>query len=111
MKIREYDYEPIGLRIKQSRQVMKYTQEQLAECIGVATNHISEIERGVTGISIPTLMELCQALSVDADYILFGKSTVSENNPFNKLFENMLPEQVKYAEEIVRFYAKGCGCR
>ncbi len=55
--------------------------------IGVARNHISELERGVSGVSIPSMMDICAVLQVDADYILFGKVTVSENHPLNLLFK------------------------
>lgn len=111
MKIKtNYNYEPIGKRIKSVRQERKYTQEYLAEKLNVSTQHISDIERGLNGMSIPALMEICKILDIDADYILFGVSK-SSNNPINKLISKMTPEQSMHAEEILTAYAKSCGIK
>ena len=83
MKIKtNYNYEPIGKRIKSVRQERKYTQEFLAEKLNVSTQHISDIERGLNGMSIPALMEICKILDIDADYILFGVSKSSNTSYF-----------------------------
>ena len=37
----------IGKRIKEQREALGLTQEQFAEKIGVTTNYISTVERGV----------------------------------------------------------------
>lgn len=62
----------IGLRIKQSRKAAKLTQEQLAEKIEVSTQYISDLERGVVGTSIPTLIKICDCLCVSSDFLLRG---------------------------------------
>lgn len=111
MKIKtNYNYEPIGKRIKSVRQERKYTQEYLAEKLNVSTQHISDIERGLNGMSIPALMEICKILDIDSDYILFGVSNVSKN-PISKLIGKMTPEQSMYAEEILIAFAKSCGIK
>ncbi|MCI9626070.1 MAG: helix-turn-helix transcriptional regulator [Clostridia bacterium] len=109
MKINEYDYEPIGKRIKQARLTKKYTQEILADKIGVGTQHISDIERGLAGMSVASLLDVLTVLEYDADYILLGKSKTGPNNPINKIISNMHQEQRMYAEELLRVYAKSCG--
>ena len=45
----------IGERVKSAREQAKLTQEQLAERIEVSTQYVSDLERGVVGISIPTI--------------------------------------------------------
>lgn len=109
MKINEYDYEPIGKRIKQVRLAKKYTQEILANKIGVGKQHISDIERGLAGMSVSSLLDILTVLECDADYILLGKSTTDSNNPINKIISNMTQEQRMYAEELLKVYAKSCG--
>lgn len=111
MKIKEYDYEPIGARIKKARLDKKYTQEYLAEAINVTCQHISDIERGINGISISTLMDICRVLDTDADYILFGTITRNNHNPFNKYISKMTPQQSMYAEEILISYSKALGIK
>lgn len=107
MKIKEYDYGPIGARIRNARTIKKYTQEYLAEKLDVSCQHISEIERGLSGLSLPSLMQVCRILDVSADYILFGAS--ERENPITALISRMSPQQAQYAEEILSVYAKSCG--
>lgn len=109
MKINGYDYAPIGKRIKQARLEKKYTQEFLANKIGVGMQHISDIERGLAGMSVASLLDILAVLECDADYILLGKSTTDPNNPINKILLNMTQEQRMYAEELLKVYAKSCG--
>ena len=91
MKIKPYDYAPVGERVKNARVMRELTQ------------------RGERGLSISSLMDLCKFLDIDADYILFGTITRDNNNPFNKLLLQMTPEQSQYAEELIKVYAKSCG--
>lgn len=67
----------IGEQVRIAREQAKLTQEALAEKIEVSPQYVSDLERGVVGISIPTLKRACVALGVSSDQILFG--TVSEN--------------------------------
>lgn len=111
IKTSNYNYEPIGKRIKEIRKEKKFTQEFIAEKLNVSCQHISDIERGLNGMSVPSLMELCKVLETDADYILFGTVTRSPNNPINNIVSKMTPEQSMHAEEILMAYAKSCGIK
>ena len=62
----------IGKRIHIARERMGLTQEVLAEKLDLSTQYISDVERGASGISVPTLMGLCEILKISSDYILFG---------------------------------------
>lgn len=68
----------IGGQVKIAREQAKLTQEQLAERIDVSPQYISDLERGVVGISLATLRRFCISLGISADQVLFGK-TASEN--------------------------------
>ena len=62
----------IGMRLRQARDFAGYTQEKLAELVDVSVQYISDLERGVVGVSVPTLMNLCRALNASSDFILFN---------------------------------------
>ena len=62
----------IGEQVKKAREQASLTQEQLAEQIEVSPQYVSDLERGVVGISIPTLKKLCSVLYVTSDQILFA---------------------------------------
>lgn len=63
----------IGERIRIARDASGLTQEQFAERIEVSPQYVSDLERGVVGISLPTLRRACVALGVTSDQILFGQ--------------------------------------
>lgn len=69
----------VGANIQQLREERHYTQEGLSEKIGVTPNHLSAIERGVSGISLELMEKLCQVLAVTADHILFGRAAAQVN--------------------------------
>jgi len=110
MRVKDDTNIAIGERIKEIRTKLNITQEYLAEMVNLGSGQqISDIERGLCGISITKLIEFCKALDIDADYLLFGTSTRSKNNPMNKHLSKMTPEQSRCAEELVSAYAKSCG--
>lgn len=69
----EISNENIGRRIAKLRKQQNLTQAELAELICASSKHISEIERGVTGISIDTQVMLAEKLSCSLDYLIKGE--------------------------------------
>lgn len=63
----------MGVRIAQRRKELHWTQEQLAEKMGVSLQTISNIELGKKAIRPENLANLCIHLDISADYILCGK--------------------------------------
>lgn len=55
----------LGKKIKELRKAHKYTQEQLAEKIGIGTPNISYFETGKFAPSIETLQKLAQVFGVE----------------------------------------------
>lgn len=72
------DFNLIGSRIKETRKKAGKTQEWLAEQIDVSVGYISQIERGITKISLETLAEICSVLGGDMGYLVSG-SAKSQN--------------------------------
>lgn len=64
------DYQDLGRRVRLLRRQKGYTQEKLAEKVGVSTSFLGHIERGSRAASLETLVELCNALGVGPDYLL-----------------------------------------
>lgn len=86
-----YDIKESGKRIKELRKGMGFTQEQLAEKVGLSTVMVSSIERGVTGTSIDTMGMIAVVLKASVDYIAFGKKTlVIEGDLSEKKIEAMM---------------------
>lgn len=65
------NYQLIGKRLRAIRKKRRYTQEQLAEMAGISPQHCSGIETGGAKVSLPALVQLCRALDVTLDDVLF----------------------------------------
>lgn len=81
-------YDKIGIRLANRRRELKYTQPQLGEMIGVTKNHISNFENGGS-VSLEVLLDLCDALEITPDYLLFGTIRVSPTDDFFRFSETL----------------------
>jgi len=63
----------IGTNVRAARMRADLTQEKMSEMIGVTPQYLSDLERGLVGTSVPTLVKICTELNVSADFILFGR--------------------------------------
>lgn len=94
-----------GEQIRRAREERKLTQEQLAERVEVSPQYISDLERGVVGISLPTLKRLCVSLGVSSDRILFGQEMQSRAAIAEKC-RNLTQEQFALLLDIVDRYTQ-----
>lgn len=98
------DYKSIGLRIKNKRKEMKKTQEWLAECMDVTVGYVSQIERGVTKISLDTLAKVACFLQTDLSYFVCGVSIAEPNymhEELNNKFDKLTAKQRKMLLECL----------
>ncbi|MBP3686435.1 MAG: helix-turn-helix transcriptional regulator [Clostridia bacterium] len=99
------DYISIGSRIKEIRTAKGWTQAKLAEKSGVEPSNISHIERAATKLSLPTLVNIANALGATLDEIAYG-SLVKSNHVSVKMIDDILadcsPEEIKSLAEIIR---------
>jgi transcriptional regulator with XRE-family HTH domain len=72
------NYEKLGKRIKSARKARNFTQEDLAEKMGLSSNYISNIERSSSKPSLDTLVDICNFLEVTADYVLLDSVYASK---------------------------------
>ena len=71
------DFKLIGKRIQQKRKALGKTQENLAEYLDVSVVYVSNIERGVTKISLTTLSNISDFLGCDVAELVSNTSTNS----------------------------------
>lgn len=70
----------IGKRISQLRNEHHMTQAVLAEKLDISTKHCSEVERGITRLSLEKFVLLCSILHTDMNYLILGKESETEAN-------------------------------
>ena len=80
----------VGQYVKQCREEAGLTQESFAELIGLGVKHVSAIECGSVGVSLPTLRRMSKALSVPADVLLFGAPDKTEQEGRTAELQGML---------------------
>lgn len=68
----------VGQNMKKCREEAGLTQEKFAEMLDLGVKHISAMECGAVGVSLPTLKKASEILSVSADALLFGKMDKTE---------------------------------
>ena len=73
-----YDRITVGKRIHQKRIQLGLSQDELAVRINRATKYCSDIERGMCGMSIETMLSISKALDMSLDYMMFGEQTDEE---------------------------------
>lgn len=66
----------LGERIRKRRQVLKLTQRQLAEALGLTSQHISAIEQDKRAPSLSSLARFAVELGVTIDFVVTGKEGV-----------------------------------
>ncbi|MDE6984928.1 MAG: helix-turn-helix domain-containing protein [Lachnospiraceae bacterium] len=71
-KVERELYKNIGNRLLLERRERHYTQEQMAELIGVSTGFYGMIERGEKAPSIERLVLIYEKLGTDITYLLTG---------------------------------------
>lgn len=64
------DYEKLGIRVRQQRELNNLTQGELARKVGVTGSFIGHIERGEKKASVETLVALCNALAISPSVLL-----------------------------------------
>jgi transcriptional regulator with XRE-family HTH domain len=73
---REEALQTLGRRIAELRREKGFTQESLAEAMGVSRNHIADIELGVRNTGVWSLLLICKALALPPER-LFEDFTAS----------------------------------
>lgn len=78
------DYKPaMGERLRECRLRSNLTQEKMAELLDISVKHYSEVERGITGLSVEKLIFLSNLLNISLDYLLKGNcESLEERLPY-----------------------------
>jgi len=103
------DYKMLGKRLKDSRLSAKKTQEQIAEHLDVSVSYISQVERGVTKISLDTLAKYTAFINGDISAIISGVSIKDKAYMFDELNINILelyPKERQMVNDFVMLLMK-----
>lgn len=98
------DYYKIGQLIRKYRKAHGWSQEQLAEKIGISVTHMSHIETGNTKLSLPVLVDLAKALDVQANDLLDEPSFERKDsyNDILEILDKCSAQQLRIITDVVK---------
>lgn len=91
----------VGANIKREREKAGYTQDQFSEMLGIGSKSLSSIERGVVGVSLTTLLKICEILHISANVILSERTHKNDLEGILTQLEQLSPDQFDIASEMI----------
>ena len=91
----------VGANIKREREKAGFTQDQFSELLGIGSKSLSSIERGVVGVSLTTLLKICDALHISANALLYEQAQKNDANSITMQLRRLSPEQFQIASDVI----------
>ena len=91
----------IGSAIRDARERAGLTQEQFGELVSLGTKNVSDIERGVAGITVSTLKRICEKLSISSDSILLANEAKNNVQVLTERLERLPSDQYAAVESFI----------
>ena len=95
----EIDYCGIGKRIRERRNFLGYSQEEMAFECGFSAPYISMIENGRKAVSLNALLQIADTIDCTLDWLVFGYDS-SESN-YKNLLKNYSPEEQQFFYDLL----------
>jgi len=106
----------IATRIRKARELSNYTQEYVAQQIGLSQQQYSQIEKGQARLSPERLHRIAEVLNTTADKIadfdermffgVDGTCNFNDNSTMNKINEDRIEDIKKIYEDRIKEQAK-----
>ena len=103
------DYKLIGSRIKAERKKLGMSQDALAEKLNVSIGYVSQVERGITKISLDLLGAISSILSCDVAALITESAVKNENYLSGEILhelERLDPKNRKLVIEFIQLLQK-----
>lgn len=91
----------IGKRLYDRRKQLRMTQDELAELADVTSQTISTAELGKKAMRADTIIRVCNALDISADYLLFGSISTEDLSILHKKVALLSPAQYRHLEDVI----------
>ena len=101
-----YDRIAVGERIRHKRIQLGLSQDELAVRINRATKYCSDIERGMCGMSVETMLAIAKSLDMNLDYMMFGEKDAMT---LIHIIEKAPASQRNYAIRLLKLFIAATG--
>ena len=92
----------LGSRIYERRKELNMTQKELAEAVELSIQSISSIELGKKAVRPENLVNICRALDVSADYLLFGERSEKQLEPVAEMISRLGSDDLELLKTIIK---------
>ncbi len=96
----------LGNRIYERRKELNMTQKELAEAVELSIQSISSIELGKKAVRPENLVNICRALDVSADYLLFGERSEKQLEPVAEMLSRLGSDDLELLKTIIKRMSK-----
>lgn len=91
----------VGANIKREREKAGFTQDQFSELLGIGSKSLSSIERGVVGVSLATLLRICDILHISANVLLYEQTKKNDVDSIALQLNMLSAEQFEIASGVM----------
>ena len=91
----------VGANIKREREKAGFTQDQFSELLGIGSKSLSSIERGVVGVSLTTLLRICNILHISANILLYEQDQQNDVDGIAWQLKQLSEEQFEIASDVM----------
>ena len=91
----------VGANIKRQREKAGLTQDQFSELLGIGSKSLSSIERGVVGVSLTTLLNICNILHISANALLYEQTQKNDVDSIVLQLNMLSAEQFEIASAVL----------
>ncbi len=100
--------EALSFLIKKQRKVMKMTQQQLAQKVGLSVRHIGKLEDGTYLPKFITYLKLAEVLKFDVSDVvkLSQHAKTTEETKILNLLKKMKPEELVLSRKMLELLIK-----
>ncbi|MBQ3504349.1 MAG: helix-turn-helix transcriptional regulator [Oscillospiraceae bacterium] len=91
----------VGANIKRQREKAGFTQDQFSELLGIGSKSLSSVERGVVGVSLATLLKICDILHISANVLLYEQSQMCDVESIITQLKMLNAEQFEIASDVM----------
>ena len=91
----------VGANIKREREKAGFTQDHFSELLGIGSKSLSSIERGVVGVSLTTLLRICDILHISANVLLYEQTQKNEVDSIALQLKMLSAEKFEIVSDIM----------
>lgn len=92
----------IGANIKRERENAGFTQDRFSELLGIGSKSLSSIERGVVGVSLTTLLKICDILHISANVLLYEQDRKNDADSIALQLKMLSAEQFEIVSDVMK---------